>query len=231
MRTDKTRAIKLRLSGQSYKQISDKLQIPKSTLSGWFSLLSLSPTARKKIEQRGYKKAITALVKRNKQQTIFAFKRAHTIQAQAASEINKLSSRELLIVGAVLYWAEGYKRLIIRNGKERTHHVVSLTNSDPALVKIFIRFLKEICLVPPQDIRISIRMFENQNEKNIRAYWLAVTGMPKSNFGKIYKGISISSQRKKPFNRLPYGIVQVIVQKTVLFHRILGHIEGIKKNM
>ncbi|MBL4644461.1 MAG: hypothetical protein JKX80_01190 [Candidatus Pacebacteria bacterium] len=55
-----------------------------------------------------------------------ARKRARTIRGVAKKNIKKLSNRELLLVGVALYWGEGYKRVIIRNGKETTSHPVHL---------------------------------------------------------------------------------------------------------
>ena len=61
-----------------------------------------------------------------------------------SAEIKKLSKQDLLLLGASLYWAEGYKKAIIKNGQERSYHAISFSNSDPAMIKIFIEFLKKI---------------------------------------------------------------------------------------
>ena len=50
----------------------------------------------------------------------------------------------------------------------------------------------------------------------------------KEKFGKSYYGVSKSSQGKKPFNILPYGTIQIRVNNTELFHRIMGWIDGTK---
>ena len=132
-------------------------------------------------------------------------------------------------MGSALYWAEGYKRPIIRNGREVTYHVVSITNSDSGLIKVFIKFLREHCNVPEEKIKASIRIYKHQNESLLLNWWQKETGIPKCNFKKTYYGVSRSSMGKRPFNRLPYGIIQVVVADTVLFHRIMGYIEKIKK--
>lgn len=43
--------------------------------------------------------------------------------------------------------------------------------------------------------------------------------------------ISLASMGKRPFNRLPYGTVQVIVSDTQMFYRILGYIDGVKEQL
>lgn len=228
MRNDRQKAFKLRLGGKSYREIGEVLGVPKSTLSGWFSNLVLSEHIRNKVESRGRKKAIEALIKRNKNQTHLAIARMREIRQNAMQSIKGISPDELMILGSSLYWAEGYKRPIVRNGREVTHHVVSLTNSDPYLVKIFLKFLSEFCEVPETKIKASIRIFQHQNEYELLRYWQKETKILPDNFRKTYYGVSKSSMGKRPFNRLPYGTIQVTVANTRLFHRIMGYIEGIK---
>ena len=229
MRKDRQIAFKLRLSGKSYGEINKALGIPKSTMAGWFSGLVLSKDLRNKIEVRAHKKSIEGLIKRNKEQTKIALRRAFGIKKHAAGEIGELSSRDIFVIGVALYWAEGYKKSIVRNGREVTHHPVSLTNSDPNIVGIFLKFLREHCRVPNNKIKAGLRIFQHQNENELIRYWHKKTGIIQDNFNKTYQGISKSSLGKRPFNRLPYGIIQVVVADTPLFHKIMGYIEGIKK--
>lgn len=229
MRKDKLKAFKLRLNGKSYTEINKILKVPKSTLSGWFSDLELSERAKEKILKRARKKSLEGLLKRNKNQTILAIKRKTDIQSKASKEINSISKKNLLFIGIALYWAEGYKRSIIKNGRELTHHPVSLTNSDADLIKIYLRFLKEICNVSEDKISADIRIFEHQNTDKLLKYWEEITGIKKEKFGKVYYEISKSSLDKRPFNRLQYGTIQIRVNNTKLFHRIMGWISGLKK--
>lgn len=229
MRSDKEVALKLRLSGKSYTEIQRTFGIPKSTLSGWFSNLQLSDHLRQKILARGRKKSTAALVQRNRNQTTLAIKRKIDTQRAAKKEVPPITKDALFFLGTSLYWAEGYKRPQVRNGRELTSHAVSLTNSDPALVRIFLRFLRETCNVPESKIRADIRIYEHQNGQHLLGYWLQITKISKENFGKTYYGVSKSSIGKRPYNRLPYGTIQIRVNDTKLFHRIMGWIEGVKK--
>lgn len=229
MRRDKEKAFKLRLSGKSYGEINKTLGIPKSTQAGWFSNLILSDEAKNKIESRARKKSLAGLIRRNKNQTVLAVARATEIRKQAIKEIKRVSRNDLLILGTTLYWAEGYKRPIFLNGRELTHHRVSLTNADSSLVKAFLRFLKEYCLVPEEKIKAGLRIFPHQDEKTLLNYWQKETGILPGNFTKVLRVVSKSSLGKRPFNQLPYGVIQISVADTKLFHKIMGYIEGIKK--
>ncbi len=224
------KALELRLKGYSYNEIHTKLAVPKSTLSNWFSNLLLPEIAQKRIKQRVHEKSLQGILKRNAIQTHRAFQQAAKIRKVEKARIGKLSKKELLLLGAALYWAEGYKKPIVRNGKERSYHKISFSNSDPVMVKVFIKFLNESLQIPKGKIKASVRIFEHINEKEALGYWQKSTGLPAENFQKFYYGISKSSMGKRPFNRLPYGTIQIIVGDTKNFHRMMGWIEGIKQH-
>jgi len=104
-----------------------------------------------------------------------------------------------------------------------------LTNSDPHIIKIFIRFLKDICLIPQERLAANLRIFKHQNPETLLNFWSEVTKIPRGRFDKIYIGISKSSLSKKPYNSLPHGTIQIRVGDTKLFHKIMGWIDGMKK--
>ena len=60
-------------------------------------------------------------------------------------------------------------------------------------------------------------------------FWSNETGILKSRISVYNQSVSISSQRKKPYNQLPYGVAQVVVADSALYHKIMAYIEGIKK--
>lgn len=230
MNTVRDAAFRLRLAGYSYNEIYATLNVPKSTLSGWFKHVVLSDTARIRLESRINLGSAT-LIKRNKMQTHKAEQRAREIRASAKTKIPVLGKRDLLIIGTVLYWAEGYKRLKIRDGKERMSHTVSFVNSDPAMIKAFLRFLREVLSTPLDAIHLTMRLYPHINEENARTYWMNITKLPSSCFQKTTNMVSIASKGKRPFNRLPYGTLQVAVYDTAKFHHLLGLIEGVQTKL
>ena len=231
MRTDKHTALKLRLQGMSYLEIQRALNIPKSTLSSWLSRVVLSPYAAERIQKRAAACSRAGLLRRNKNQSELALKRKLHRMSEAAKEIGSLSEREIFLIGVALYWAEGYKRVMKRNGRELTCHAVSLTNSDPSLAQCFMRFLQEVCKVSKERIRADIRIYEHLNEEKLIEFWSRALHLKREQFGKTYYGVSKSSKSKRPFNILPYGTIQIRVNSTDLFHRIIGWIEGVKREV
>lgn len=224
----RARALRLRLAGKSYNEIRDTIGIPKSTLSGWFKNVVLSDTARTRLTSRMSIGSAT-LIKRNKMQTHKAERRAREMRATAKEEIPTLTKRDLLITGAVLYWAEGYKRLKIKDGKELMNHTISFVNADSVMIRIFIRFLNEILEVPVTAIHLTMRLYPHINEVEARAHWKEASGLTDPHFQKTTHMISSASKGKRPFNRLPYGTLQVAVYDTAKFHRLMGMIEGVKE--
>ena len=220
--------MKLRLQGRSYNEINKILGIPKATLSNWFIGLELPEEAKERIKKRVYEKSVLGLIKRNKLQTHIAEQKARKTRETAKREIEQLSKKELLLIGTALYWAEGYKKPKIQNGKIRISHSVSMTNSDPYLIKLFLRFLREVCEAQEEKITANLRIYEHQNENYLLDFWSKSTDIPYSRFQKFYYGISKSSLGKRPYNTLPYGTIQIRLGNTNLYYRIMGWIEGLK---
>lgn len=222
------RALRLRLAGKSYNEIRDTLGVPKSTLSNWFKNVVLSDTARTRLTSR-MSLGSAMLIKRNKMQTHKAEQRARETRAVAKEEIPTLTRRDLLITGAVLYWAEGYKRMKIKDGKELMNHTISFVNSDPVMIRIFVSFLSEVLEVSVSAIHLTMRLYPHINERDAHVYWKEATGLTNPHFQKTTNMVSSASKGKRPFNRLPYGTLQVAVYDTAKFHRLIGMIEGVKE--
>jgi len=229
MRNDKQLALRLRLQGRSYSEIQKVIYgISKSTLSAWLKNVVIPEKAQQALAKRTQQNSLHGLLRRNRNQTRLALERKAQYQNRAKKQITPLTKSDLLFIGATLYWAEGYKRPKRKNGREITSHPISLTNADPQLLKMFLRFAREICNVPGEKIEIAVRIFKHLNAENVLTYWSNILQMPRENFSKPTVVVSKSSMGKKPFNRLPYGVVQIRINDTNLFHTIMGWIEGIK---
>jgi len=231
MDTVRAKALKARISGKSYSEIQKEFGVPKSTLSSWFKDVVLSDKARERLDSRMRSEGSKKLTVMNKLQTHRAEQRAREAHALAKKMIPVLTKRDLLIIGTVLYWAEGYKRLHIRDGKERMSHSISFVNSDPTMIKAFLRFLHEVLTVPPEAVHLTMRLYPHINEESARLYWKDITKLPLSCFQRTTNMVSIASKGKRPYNRLPYGTLQVAVYDTAKFHNLLGLIEGVQARL
>jgi len=213
----KSEATKLRRAGYPYSFISNKTKVPKSTLSGWLKGIEYQPNSYflRKIRNARIK---TAKVKKEKR----ILEKAK-IYNKAKKELGSLTNRELKIVGAALYWGEGRKH----------DGMVGLVNSDPEMIKFFIKWLKEICNVPQKNIRVGIHLYPDSNVKYIIKFWLDTTGIPK----KQFLSLQIDRRKNKKLRKkgkLPYGTAHVYVYSGKdgkygyrLYEKIRGWISGI----
>ncbi|MCX6766981.1 MAG: helix-turn-helix domain containing protein [Candidatus Moranbacteria bacterium] len=224
MRKDKLQVIELRKQGLSYNEISRKLSVPKSTLSCWLSDIELSQKAKDRISARVHEGSIAGLLKRNKNQTILAQKRANEIRRLAKIETLGLLSNKLFLTGISLYWAEGYKK----GAYGSKWKAVDFANSDPDLVRIMMKFFRKVCRVEDNKIKIQLIAHKNVNIKKAIRFWSNLTKIPENQFIKTCCAVSIYSKGKRNGNSLTHGTVHIRINNVKLFFRIIGWIDGLK---
>jgi transcriptional regulator with XRE-family HTH domain len=217
--------IKLRQGGRSYNEIARALGISKGTVSYWLHGVPLRAVARQRLQ-----KNIDDARKRG----LFAFNRRRTravkhenlmIRRLAAREIKMLSSKALFLLGVALYWGEGVQRESIRAGSNR----LSFANSDPHMIAIFMRFIREKLKISDERIRPAIHIHPYISKKSAVRYWSNITKLPPDRF-VIVCHISRASNRKRPVRSLPFGTVHIRVNDRRLFFRMKGWIDGLKRN-
>ncbi len=129
------RARELREQGLDYEEIAGALGVSKSSVSLW--VRDMPRPARLSYEETRKRCAEGARRYWAAERPVREAKR-ETVRAAAAAEIGQLSQRELLIAGAIAYWCEGSKSKPHNASAER----VVFINSDPGLIKLFLRFLE-----------------------------------------------------------------------------------------
>lgn len=71
-----------------------------------------------------------------------------------------LKDRLLRIVGVMLYWAEG--------AHNKNQPAVDFANSNPTMIALFVKFLRDICGVDEKRLRIYLYCYANQNIGEIK---------------------------------------------------------------
>lgn|SRR3989344_2494217 len=219
----KQNAIKLRQQGFSYNEILAKIPVAKSTLSLWLRSVGLS----KRQKQRLTEKKLTSLKKGWQTWRKTRIENTKLIIENAKSEIKnmKINNQSLLIIGSILYWAEGAKEKPYRPGQG-----IIFSNSDPKMATIFILWLKKCLNVSDKDIFCEIYIHENYKDKlqRTRAYWSKNTGLSISKFGRIYFKKHLLKTSRRNIGDEYYGLLRVRVSKSSHLNRkITGWIEGI----
>lgn len=171
----KERAIRLRKKGYSIKEISEKINISKSTSSVWLRDVALGTKAQKRLENRrligSYRAGITWKKKREKEERKIINK---------AKEIVKKSdyrSVDFKIYCALLYWCEGTK------GDRET---VQFINSDPTLIRLFLALLRKSFLLDEKKFRVSLHLHNYHDERKQKFFWSQITMINERQFYKIY---------------------------------------------
>jgi hypothetical protein len=211
---DKIKAIQLRKRGRGYSYILKQVHVSKSTLSLWLRDVKLTDK-QKAILFIGRQKSKYAGAKARQQQRIEKTKK---IIEQAIEESERLSDNPLFISGLMLYWAEGDKSDVIEHTK--------FTNSDPIMIKLIMRWFREICKVPENKFKITMHIHTLHCRPKIEKYWSKIIGVPLSQFYRTQiKQTSLKHRR----NPLYDGTCAISVQNRDLFRKIKGWKIGIAK--
>lgn len=118
----------------------------------------------------------------------------------------------------MLYWAEGAK----------TGNTVHLANSDPAMMDLFVRFLRECFSLTSEDLTFNLNVYTNNGRciEEIEDYWIALLGLSRRCARKHVVNHYPTSSSGKKFNKLPYGVCSVKVKRsTWLLQHIFGAIQ------
>src|SRR5215470_20109097 len=169
----RAKARQLREQGLAYNQIAAELGVSKSSVSLW--VRDLPRPERLSYEE--CRKRVAEGVRR-----YWAGERAvreaqrEAAGAAAAAEIGTLTPRELLIGGAIAYWCEGAK-----NKSYHRHDRVIFTNSDPALITFFLRFL-DATGIGRNMLVYRVYIHETADVARAECFWLEVTGAEPTQF-------------------------------------------------
>jgi hypothetical protein len=216
----RARARDLRTQGLDYEEIAEALSVAKGSVSLW--VRDLPRPARLSYAECRKRSAEGARRYWEAERPVREARRAAAREA-AAAEIGGLTDREILIAGAIAYWCEGAK-----NKPYRRSDRVIFTNSDPALIQFFLRFLTAAG-TPPENLTFQVYIHENADVRSAELFWLNVTGArpeqfrraslkhhnPKTvrkNVGDNYRGcLRIDVRRSSDLYRRIEGWAQAVV--------------------
>ena len=211
---DKQKALQMRKKGMSYSQIKEKLKISKSTLSGW---LHDMPLSEKKIRELQADSPIRIEKYRN---TMQAKKdaRLNEVYKKISKDVNTFSKRDLFLAGLFLYWGEGTKA---------SNCSVVLTNTNPAMLKFFIKWL-ELFGVEKKNLKVKLHLYSDMNIKKSLDFWSKELKIPINQFQKSYikKTSSKSITYKNGFGK---GTCSVIFNNRDIWEYIMMGLKYISK--
>ncbi|WBB94346.1 helix-turn-helix domain-containing protein [Verrucosispora sp. WMMC514] len=168
-------AVALRSTGHPVPEIARRLGVSRSTAYLWVRHIPLERDPEEERERRRAhaKTMADARWADHRRARDEARAKAH---AFAANKVGQLDERDLLIVGAAVYWCEGTKSKPWR----RDDHV-QFINSDPGLLALFLRFL-EVCGVDPAVPTYRVSIHETADPDAAAEWWAAELGVPRERF-------------------------------------------------
>ncbi|MBI2011184.1 hypothetical protein HYS91_00295 [Candidatus Daviesbacteria bacterium] len=216
---NKQHALELRSKGKSYREINSILGVSKSTLSYWLNNVEVTYKQKEYLLQKQREGRIKGAQKRRD----LRIAKEQMILVKASKEVSRISKRELWLLGTIAYWCEG--------SKQKANNVsgrVIFANSDPFLIKLFVRWIKEICKVPEDRLVYTLYIHETGNLKASLNYWSKILEINKYRFARaILKKHKVSTNRKYN-NSLYFGLLRVTVRNsTDLNRQIRGWIGGV----
>lgn len=213
---ERREARELRVQGFSIREIAEKINCAKSSVSKWVRDISLTEKQILRLDLKQDRARAKAANHPNSPKNVWAKIRT-TIIAAAEKEIpKKYSIYVLKILGASLYWAEGYKQTV---------NMVRFSNSDPFMIALMMRFFREICNVGKEKFRGVLHIHPHLDKDKAEQFWSTVSGIPMRQFHKTQFGISRVSKQKR--DTLPLGTFCIVICDARLKSKIQGWINGI----
>lgn len=214
---DKRKAIELRVQGKTFGEIRSIIpNLSKSTLSGWLRNVELTKGQKEALLKNIKRVTYGARVRAGRTKRIENEKKNQEIMTKAGDELPSLIKNPLFLVGLVLYWAEGTRK----SGYFR------FTNSDPEIIKIMVKWLREIFQIPEEKIRIRIYIHKIYSHENCEKFWSRITNIPLNRFLKtIYKPTPHKIKKNLDYK----GVCRIDINNVNLFRRIMGRQQGISE--
>ena len=128
--------------------------------------------------------------------------------------LGELSEQAFLAAGAALYAGEGGK----------TDGEVLLANSDPDLIRFFLRWLRHFFVVDESRLRVRLYLHEGLDLNAAITFWADLTSIPASQFHKPYRAENDESIRH---NKHPHGCVAVRYGCAEMHRAVMGLVRAL----
>lgn len=184
------------IQGLSAKQIADKFSCSENQVHYWLEKHCIK---KRSISEATY-------VRANPNGDPFKFSKPRSIEGVF-----------LFGLGLGLFWGEGNKV---------NPNAVRLGNTDPALIKYFIKFLTEIYNIDIQKLRFGLQIFTDTSPESAKAFWCKELDILPSQFHKtvLTKQNKIGTYRRK----MPNGVLTVYFSNKKLRDMIVGAINELQ---
>jgi len=202
-------ARQLRRQGMSVRDITKITGASKASVSVWVRDIELTP------EQKAALKAKQSKWEYQSKggQVNRAKGREKRLAYQAAGRAQAKEIRPLHLAGCMLYWAEGAKH----------RNMLHFINSDPNMMLLFVRFLRDELMVADTEIVIYIHCHSEDSTEieRVKRYWLSLLNLPEAALRQVLhkKGSVIRN------HILENGVCTIRVYRSEIVQHIFGAIQ------
>ncbi len=212
------KARELREQGLDYEEIAGALGVSKSSVSLW--VRDMPRPARLSYEECRKRCAEGSRLYWEAERPAREAQREE-VRAAAAGQIGRLSKREVLIAGAIAYWCEGTK-----SKPHELRERVIFMNSDPGLIKFFLRFLAAAGVQWTQ-MRFRVYIHETADVAAAEEFWARITNTDPGTFYRaVLKHHNPQTVRKNVGTEY-HGCLRIdVLQSADLYRRIEGWVRA-----
>ena len=170
------KAIRLRSEKKmSYGQISKLIPVSKSTLSFWLREYPLSDEVILELRRAGWQKGEASRERFRNTMRRRREEKAASIYKEETSKLACISEDSFYIAGLMLYLGEGNKK---------SQYTISVSNTDPKLIKFFICWMEKFFFVERKDVKAGLHLYENMDIEKEKKFWKNTLGIKKGQFYK-----------------------------------------------
>jgi transcriptional regulator with XRE-family HTH domain len=199
-----------REEGRSVKELAALLGVSRSSISLWVRDIKLTDEQYAALRHR-----MGGRIDGSRVNTARALERRRHEQASGRDAARRQDVTHA--AGCMLFWAEG----------SRDRNAVKFTNSDPAMIRFFLSFLRECFGVLDEKVALTCNLFADhlERQREIEDFWLGLLELPRSSLRKSTVNHYSKYSQKKRRNKLPYGTCRLAVYDTALTQHIYGAIQ------
>jgi ATP phosphoribosyltransferase len=180
-----------RKKGFSVPELSRMFALPKSTVLRYVKNVEILP----EYYQRWLNRRNASQIISERQQVL--------AKNKASWLVGQINDQSLALIAAALYWAEGAKKDF------------SLTNSDPEMIRVFVLILKKVFKIKDEEIKISIRLYDDLIIEDAIKFWSGIVGVD------LHNNVSINILNGEKKGKLKFGMCRVRVKKAGLLFKTI----------
>ena len=201
---EREKALKLRRSGMSYREILQRLDVSKSSLSVWLKDSPLTEREKRVLRERNATNISRGRVRAAAAHRDNRLARERILFLETKREFAQYRRDPFFVLGVGLYWAEGVKRW----------SSFAFVNSDHEMMQVMVAWMETYLGLDRRNLNARLYIHRPYAHEQCEAFWAQHTGIPLGNFrSTIYKPTGLGVKKRPGYKgclRVMGGGVQAL---------------------